>query len=178
MKRVLEIPWRRLGWRLAGPLACLALLFHGALSSSKPHHSYLLNFSLSGIITGHFEAGIELDDGSIVAPVDLERESATVYRVALPTRTIRGIRLIAGNGPGAGIIRDLQITNDAASVYRRINFDAATAENGLQITELARNDVAFQIAPDAAHPSLDLGAVVRLAGPMSTNRFCAPRTGN
>jgi hypothetical protein len=155
-----------------GPLVCLAFLFYGAVSLSKPQHSYLLSFWFTGQIDGAFQASVQLDDGSLIAPVTALRGDGSVHVAVLPTRTIRGIRLITGNG--SGIIRNLQILKIAvpirdlnadrlhdADVYRTI--DAVRASEGLRLNTVEKSALEFQTIPGAAHPSLDFD----LQGPLS-----------
>ena len=95
--------------RIAGPVACLALMLYGIVSLSRPHHAYVLSFELAGETKGALEAGIRLDDGLVIAPVATLPETKSLHVVALPTRTIRGLRLFVGQTVGAATIRDLQV---------------------------------------------------------------------
>ena len=162
--------------RALGTLACLALLVYGAVSFSRPHHSYVLSFALTGPLEGSFEARIDLDDGFILAPVVAWHENNAIRTVALPTRTIRGIALNVANGQGARIIRDVRVIKAAApvnrlstldldavgSVYRTIDLDAVVATEGLRVSERAKDHLAFQILPGAARSALGFD----LRGPM------------
>jgi hypothetical protein len=157
-----------------GPLVCLAFLVYGAVTLGKPQHSYLLSFSFAGQIEGAFQAGIQLDDGVVVAPVNALRGDESIHVVALPTRTIRGVRLSPGQG--SGIIRNLQVLKIAvpirdlsadrlrdADVYRKIDLDTPRASEGLRLNAVETNALGFQTIPGAAHPSLEFG----LQGPLS-----------
>jgi hypothetical protein len=95
---------RGFGARIAGPLACLALLVYGAVSLTKPHYSYFFEFSFSGETQGRLEAGLRLDDGLLLAPVSVARSDRTLHVVALPVRTVRGIQLAVGQNAGVGVI--------------------------------------------------------------------------
>jgi hypothetical protein len=159
------LPRHDLGLRFVGPLACLALLLYGAVSFSKPHHSYVLSFSFSGQIEGGFRAQIHLTDGAVLAPVIAQRGDQSVHLAVLPTRTIRGIHLITGKGSGivrnmqllkiAGPIRDLSADSlhDRGNIYRAINLDTARAIEGLRLDAVETNAVGFQTIPGAARSS-------------------------
>src|SRR3954470_330678 len=93
--------------RFAGPLACLALLLYAIVILSRPQYGYVLSFSYSGETQAGLQAGIRLDDGLLTAPITTLGEDRSVHVVALPTRTVRGLRLFVGEAT-AGTIRDLQ----------------------------------------------------------------------
>lgn len=138
------LPRRDFRLRIVGPLACLALLLYGAVSVSKPRHAYVLSFLAAGQAEGALQAAIALDDGTLVAPVIALSGEERI--VALPTRTIRGIRLIPHR---SGTVRDAQVVRvggeirdltaeklrSAGTVYRKIDLDAAQAAQGLRLPE-------------------------------------------
>jgi SAM-dependent methyltransferase len=140
------LPRRDFRLRIVGALACLALLLYGAVSASKPRHAYVLSFLATGQAEGALQAAIALDDGMLVAPVTALTGEAHAYVVALPTRTIRGIRLIPD---GSGTVRDAQVIRigdpirdltaeklrSAGTVYRKIDLDAAQSARGLRLSE-------------------------------------------
>src|SRR3954466_7454106 len=94
--------------RIAGPLACLALLLYAIVTLSRPQYGYVLSFSYSGETQRALQAGIRLDDGLTVAPTLPLAEDESIHGVALPTRTVRGLRLFVGEA-GTGTIWNVQI---------------------------------------------------------------------
>src|SRR3954453_21382059 len=94
--------------RIAGPLACLALLLYAIVTLSRPQYGYVLSFSYSGETQRVLQAGIRLDDGLTIAPALAFAEDKSIHVVALPTPTLLGIRLSVGPA-AAGTIRNLQI---------------------------------------------------------------------
>ena len=88
--------------RIAGPLACLALLLYGIVSLSRPHHAYVLSFELAGETTGTLEAGIRLDNGLLIAPAIKVAGDKSIHVVSLPVRTIRGLRRLSARQPAPG----------------------------------------------------------------------------
>ena len=150
--------------RLAGPLACLALLLYGIVSLSRPQYGYVLSFEFAGETKGTFQAGIRLDDGLLIGPVETLAESQSIHVVALPTRTVRGIRLSVGE-TSAGTIRDLQIVRaqgkpspstfkDARNLYRKIDLNAGLTTEGVHVERNDADTLAFQIVAGVSHPSL------------------------
>ena len=135
--------------RIVGPIACLALLLYGAVSFTKPQHSYFLTFSSAQHFDGAFQARISLDNDLFVTPVKTLRGKDSLHVVALPTRTVRGIRLIAGKN--IGDVRSPQIVRVATPIRE------ASAE-GLSGGTIYRSlDVdAKQATPDTAQSSFDL----------------------
>src|SRR5436305_5329041 len=129
--------------RIAGPLAWLVLLLYGVVSLSRPQYGYVLIFSYSGETQRALRAGIRLDDGLTIAPALALAEDKSIHVVALPTRTVRGLRLFVG-GASAGAIRNLQIAtmrgdpslaalSDARNVYRKIDLNAGLTTEGLRV---------------------------------------------
>src|SRR3954452_21227662 len=129
--------------RIAGPLACLALLLYAIVSLSRPQYAYVLSFSYSGETQAALQAGIRLDDGLLTVPVVALAEDKSVHVVALPTRTVRGLRLFVGEA-GAGTIRDLQIArmqgdpslgalSDVRNLYRKIDLHVGLTTEGLRV---------------------------------------------
>ncbi|MEJ0073992.1 MAG: hypothetical protein WDO17_00855 [Alphaproteobacteria bacterium] len=152
--------------RIAGPVACLALLLYGIVSLSRPYHAYVLSFGFTGETKGALSAGIRLDDGLLVAPVRVLAEDKSIHVVALPARTVRGLRLFVGEA-GAGTIRDLQVTrvqgepstgalSDARNIYRKIDLNAELTTEGLRVDRNDTDAVTFATVPGASNPFLQL----------------------
>src|SRR4051812_20100416 len=150
--------------RFAGPLACLALLLYAIVSLSRPQYAYVLSFSYSGETQAALKAGIRLDDGLLTAPVIALAEGKSVHVVALPTRTLLGIRLSVGQA-AAGTIRNLQIArgrgdpslgalSDARNVYRKFDLSDGLATDGLRIDRSDADVLTFQSLPGARNPSV------------------------
>jgi hypothetical protein len=153
--------------RIAGPVACLALLLYGIMSLSRPHHAYVLSFSFAGETKGAFAAGLRLDDGITMAPVAALAQDKSIYVVTLPTRTIRGLRLFVGQTVGAGTIRDLQVARaqghpspsalqDARHIYRKIDLNAGLTTEGLRVDHSGADALTFETSPAASNPFLQI----------------------
>src|ERR1043165_9001174 len=152
--------------RIAGPVACLVLLLYGVVSLSRPHHGYVLSFSLAGETKGALQAGIRLDDGLLVAPAVAFSEDKSIHMVALPTRTIRAVRLFVGER-SAGTIRDLHVVrvrgepspsvlSDARSLYRKIDLNAGLTTQGVRVEHKDADTLTFQSEAAAGNPFLQL----------------------
>jgi hypothetical protein len=150
--------------RIAGPAACLVLLLYGIVSVSRPHYGYVLSFEYAGEARGAFSVGIRLDDGLLTAPVVALAGDESVHVLALPTRTIRGLRLFVGEG-SAGTIRNLQIIkvwgevgasalSDARNVYRKIDLSVGLTSDGLRVDRNDAGALTFQSLPGATAPFL------------------------
>ena len=150
--------------RIAGPLACLALLLYAIVTLSRPQYAYVLSFSYSGETQAALQAGIRLDDGLTIAPALAFAEDKSIHVVALPTRTVRGLRLFVGEG-SAGTIRDLQIArmqgdpslgafSDVRNLYRKIDFNAGLTTEGLRVDRSDASALTFESLPGASNPFL------------------------
>src|SRR4051812_24048253 len=151
-------PPHGLWWRIAGPIACLVLLVCGIVAFSKPRYAYFLTFSFAGQIEGALQARIGLDDGPLVIPVVALGDAKLIHIAALPARTIRSILLIAGQGAGAGTIRDVRIVKLAArsglphasdienarNAYRQIDLNSLRSVKDVRITKKEANSVLFE----------------------------------
>src|SRR4051794_39095326 len=150
--------------RIAGPLAWLVLLLYGVVSLSRPQYGYVLSFSYSGETQAALQAGIRLDDGLTIAPALALAEDKSIHVVALPTRTVRGLRLFVDKAT-AGTIRNLQIAtvrgdpslsalSDARNVYRKIELNAGLTTEGLRVDRSDADALTFQSLPGASNPFL------------------------
>ncbi|MGB9364863.1 MAG: hypothetical protein WCE79_02500 [Xanthobacteraceae bacterium] len=153
--------------RIAGPVACVALLLYGIVSLSRPHHAYVLSFSFTGETKGALEAAIRLDDGVVTAPAAALAGDKSIHVVALPTRTIRGLRLFVGQEAGAKTIRDLQVARlsgapspsalrDPRNIYRKIDLNAALTTEGLRIEYSSAEALTFETLAGASSPFLQV----------------------
>src|SRR4051794_12210377 len=160
--------------RIAGPLACLALLLYAIVSLSRPQYAYVLSFSYSGETQRALQAGIRLDDGLLTVPVIALAEDKSVHAVALPTRTIRGLRLFVGEAR-AGTIRSLQIAtvrgdpslaalSDERNVYRKIDLNVGLTTEGLRVDHTDAGALTFESLPGASNSFLqfDLAPITLL----------------
>ncbi len=157
-------------FRIAGPLACLALLLYGIVSLSRPHHAYVLSFELAGETTGTLEAGIRLDDGLLITPATKLAGDKSIHVVPLPVRTIRGLRLFVGPAAGARTIRNLQVVRlgalqgrssptalrDARNIYRKIDLNAGLTTEGLRVDHDSADALTFQTLASASRPFLQI----------------------
>ena len=142
--------------RIAGPVACLALMLYGIVSLSRPHHAYVLSFELAGETKGALEATVRLDDSLVTAPVGVAAGDRSLHVVALPTRTIRGLRLSVGQSTGAVTIRNLQVARaqgNAHNTYRKIDLTAGLTSEGLRVSHSSAEALTFETLPAATIPS-------------------------
>jgi hypothetical protein len=145
--------------RIAGPVACLALMLYGIVSLSRPHHAYVLSFELAGETKGALEATVRLDDSLVTAPVGVAAGDRSLHVVALPTRTIRGMRLSVGQSTGAVAIRNLQVARvqgNAYNTYRKIDLTAGLTSEGLRVSHSSAEALTFETLPAASNPFLQL----------------------
>ncbi len=79
--------------------------------------------------------------------------------MALPARTIRGLRLFVGQATGAVTIRNLQVARvqgNAHNTYRRIDLNAGLTTEGLRVDSSSAEALTFETLPAASNPFLQL----------------------